>query len=114
MSTLFIVARLAAALMLLWAVAPQFFQMPSHRYSFFELLRVVVCAVCALGVYCAIQWKQVGWAWTFGSLALLFNPFVKVALGRDTWNFVDIVVAVFLIASIFLLKEKKDSSNQSP
>ena len=34
-------------------------------------------------------------------LALLFQPFIKVALGRNIWNLVDVVVSVGLIISIF-------------
>lgn len=109
MNILFTLTRLACAGMLLWAVAPQYFALPRHAYSFFELLRVAVCAVCGLGIYCALQWKRQGWAWAFGVLILLFNPFVKVALGRQTWNIVDVVVAAFLLASIFLLKPAAES-----
>ena len=35
------------------------------------------------------------------ALALLFQPFIKVALGRTIWNIVDVVVSVGLIISIF-------------
>ena len=34
-------------------------------------------------------------------LALLFQPFFKVALGRQVWNVVDIIVGVGLIISIW-------------
>jgi len=34
-------------------------------------------------------------------LALLFQPFIKVALGRTGWNIVDVVVAVILLATFF-------------
>lgn len=34
-------------------------------------------------------------------LALLFQPFIKVALGRTIWNVVDVIVSIGLIASIF-------------
>jgi len=34
-------------------------------------------------------------------LALLFQPLFKVALGRDLWNIVDVIVGVGLIVSIF-------------
>lgn len=36
------------------------------------------------------------------ALALLFQPFAKVALGRTLWNVVDVVVGVGLVASLFL------------
>jgi hypothetical protein len=41
-------------------------------------------------------------------LALLFQPFFKVALGRQIWNMVDIVVGIGLLASLFI-KSKVDN-----
>lgn len=38
----------------------------------------------------------------YGCLALLFQPLFKVALGRQIWNIVDVIVGIFLIGSIFL------------
>ena len=40
-------------------------------------------------------------------LALLFQPFYKVALGRQIWNIVDVIVGLFLIATIVIDKKKK-------
>ncbi len=37
----------------------------------------------------------------FIALALLFQPLLKIALGRVMWNIVDVVVAVGLVISIF-------------
>ena len=37
-----------------------------------------------------------------GGLALLFQPFFKIALGRDIWNIVDVIVGLGLLASIYL------------
>ena len=34
---------------------------------------------------------------TFFVLALLFQPIFKISLGRELWNIVDIVVALFLL-----------------
>lgn len=45
----------------------------------------------------------------YGGLALLFQPFFKVALGRQIWNIVDVVVGVALIITIFW-KRKNTSS----
>lgn len=39
------------------------------------------------------------------SLALLFQPFFKIALGRTIWNIVDIIVAFWLIIDVY--KSKK-------
>jgi hypothetical protein len=37
----------------------------------------------------------------FVALALLFQPFFKVALGRELWNVVDVVVAGYLVLRVF-------------
>lgn len=39
-------------------------------------------------------------------LALLFQPFFKIALGREIWNIVDVIIGIGLIASLFLNRKK--------
>ena len=77
------------AAMLLLCLAP----MP---YGYFMLVRFVMMAVCGWLAYQNIQKEQQGLAWTFGALSILFQPFVKIALGRVVWNIVDVAVAIFL------------------
>ncbi len=38
----------------------------------------------------------------YGGLAMLFQPFFKIALGREIWNIVDVVVGIGLLISIFM------------
>lgn len=42
----------------------------------------------------------------YGALALLFQPFFKIALGRDLWNVVDVIVGIGLIISLFINKQQ--------
>lgn len=42
----------------------------------------------------------------FISLGLLFQPFIKISLGRTVWNIVDMVVSMALIGSV-LISEKE-------
>ena len=44
---------------------------------------------------------------TFGALAMLFQPFIKIALGRAIWNIVDVAVAILLLVLTFTKKEKE-------
>ena len=37
----------------------------------------------------------------FIGLAILFQPFFKIALGRELWNIVDVVVGGWLLISVF-------------
>lgn len=48
---------------------------------------------------------------TYIALAILFQPFIKIALGRTIWNIVDIVVGIFLVITIFYNNKGKGSSN---
>ncbi len=42
----------------------------------------------------------------YGGLALLFQPFFKIALGREMWNLVDVIVGLGLLISIFMKAER--------
>ena len=40
-------------------------------------------------------------------LAVLFQPLIKISLGRDIWNIVDVIVGLALLASVFLKSKNK-------
>lgn len=42
-----------------------------------------------------------------GALALLFQPFFKIALGRVMWNIVDVIIAIGLIVQYLIYVRKK-------
>lgn len=90
-----------AALMLL-CLAP----MP---YGYFQLVRFVAMVAFGLMAYHYYVNNKAIAAVVFGVLALLFQPIYKIALGRATWNVIDVLVAVLLIALYILEKrmEKK-------
>ena len=35
------------------------------------------------------------------ALAILFQPFIKIALGRSLWNIVDMAVGIWLLYSVY-------------
>lgn len=85
------------AAMLCLCLAP----MPYGYYSIIRLLGLILFAVLAYKYY---QQKREGLAITCGALAVLFQPFIKIALGKGLWNIVDIIVAIFLV--IITIKDK--------
>lgn len=89
---------LAATLLL--CLAP----MPYGYYMLVRWAAMVVFAVTAFNYY-AENKKEL--AVTFGALALLFQPFIKIALGRAIWNIVDVAVAILLLVLTFT-KNKKE------
>jgi len=76
-------------------------------YGYFTLLRFVVCAV---GIYLAYKTyednKESLWVWAFGFVAILFNPIIIIHLQREQWWFIDLIVGIFFVLSIFLIKFK--------
>ena len=80
-----------AALMLL-CLAP----MP---YGYFQLVRFVAMVVFSIMAYYFYEEKKEVLMIIFGALALLFQPFIKIALGRTLWNVVDVIVAILLIVT---------------
>ncbi|MBR1668170.1 MAG: hypothetical protein IJ693_07815 [Bacteroidaceae bacterium] len=74
-------------------------------YGYYTFVRFVSMGAFGVMTYQYIQKKQMAWAVTFGILALLFQPFIKIALGRTIWNVADVIAAVLLIA--VWIKEKK-------
>lgn len=69
-------------------------------YGYYQFVRFVVMigfAYLALEAHYKSQSKQV---FIYGVLALLFQPFFKIALGRIVWNSVDILIAIGLLISL--------------
>jgi hypothetical protein len=49
----------------------------------------------------------------YGGLVLLFQPFFKIALGREIWNIVDLVVGIGLLISIFMKTKESPRQKQA-
>ena len=94
------IVKLVLAVLMLLCLA----DMP---YGFYELMRFVVTLGFGYLAYDYYQAGQVKWVVTFGVLLLLFQPFFKLALGRDLWNVVDVLVAVGLIYLLVKERNKK-------
>lgn len=86
-----------AALMLL-CLAP----MP---YGYFQLVRFVAMVVFGLMAYQYYMRQKAIASVVFGVLAVLFQPIYKIALGRVTWNVIDVAVAALLVGLFVLEKQ---------
>lgn len=79
-------------------------------YGYYQLVRFVGFVGF---VFLARQTHQIGRqteTLIYSALALLFQPFFKIVLGRLFWNLVDIIVGLGLLVSIWLeLKRPKQS-----
>lgn len=66
-------------------------------YGYYQLVRFIAAVVFIVLAWLHYNTKEVFLSVVFGALALLFQPFIKIALGRTMWNIVDVIVATMLI-----------------
>lgn len=69
-------------------------------YGFYVLVRFCAAAAFVYLSHDYFKSKNNGLGFVFAALALLFQPFVKIALGRTIWNIVDVIVAIGLVYMI--------------
>lgn len=85
-------------------------------YGYYQIYRFSATLIFFYLAYSEEDKK--GWMIVWGISGLIVQPFFKLALGRDIWNFLDIVWAILLIISLFLnrtqskIKENTEAQQQ--
>lgn len=75
-------------------------------YGFYEFVRFIALIGFGILAYKANEENNNAEMIIYGGLALLFQPFFKIALGREMWNIVDVTVGIGLIVSLFIKRTK--------
>jgi hypothetical protein len=76
-------------------------------YGYYQFVRWAATVGFAVLAYDYHERGEVKIAIVFVGLALLFQPLLKVALGREIWNVVDVVVGLALIYLVFKFPKDK-------
>jgi hypothetical protein len=71
-------------------------------YGYYQLVRFTALIGFALLAYKANEQGQKTEVVIYVCLGILFQPLIKIALGRPIWNIVDVVVGVALLVSLFM------------
>jgi hypothetical protein len=66
-------------------------------YSYYQFVRFAAAAFFAYAAYTENESRSKELAIVFIILALLFQPFFKITLGRTLWNIVDVIVGLGLL-----------------
>lgn len=88
------VFTIVLALLLFLCLAP----MP---YGYFQLVRVIAMIAFAYFAYIEMMKKNEIIGIVFIALAIVFQPFMKIVLGRSLWNILDVIVGVGLLIYAF-------------
>lgn len=79
-------------------------QMP---YGYYQLVRMIALVGFSILAYKAFEEKQSTEGIIYIGLAILFQPVFKIALGREIWNVVDVVVGIGLLLTLLKTKDEK-------
>lgn len=78
-------------------------------YGFYQFVRFAAMIGFGILAFQSAESENKSFLIIYGALAILFQPFFKIALGRELWNIVDVVVGVGLIISLFVHKYSSKS-----
>jgi hypothetical protein len=70
-------------------------------YGYYEIIRAMALLGFGILAFEAYQNQSYLAMIIYAFLGLLFQPFLKVGLGRELWNIVDVVVGLGLLISMF-------------
>jgi len=71
-------------------------------YGYYQLVRFVAMVAFGWLAYESYKENRETQVFIYIALTLLFQPLFKIALGREIWNIVDVLVALGLLASIWI------------
>ncbi|MEP2688862.1 DUF6804 family protein [Maribacter dokdonensis] len=69
-------------------------------YGYYELVRFIAFVGFGFLAYKANEEDKSEQVFIYIALALLFQPYYKIALGRELWNIVDVIIGTGLLAYI--------------
>lgn len=74
-------------------------------YGYYQFVRFAAMLGFAYLAFSANEKSNKNEVLVYIALAILFQPFVKIALGRTIWNVVDLIVGIGLLVSLALQKD---------
>lgn len=88
-----LIVRVVAGLMLLFAIG-------DHAYSYYQLLRLVICGASIFLIWYFLQAKIEWLGWLFIVPAIVFNPIFPIYMDKSTWQLLDLIFGVGFLASL--------------
>lgn len=76
-------------------------------YGYFQFVRFAGMGLFAFLAFKEFEGGKQNLAFVYVLLALLFQPFFKISLGRELWNVVDVIVGIGLLVDAFSNKPTK-------
>jgi general stress protein CsbA len=74
-------------------------------YGYYQLVRFIALVGFSILAYRSYEKEYKNEMIIFIGLALLFQPFIKIALGRELWNITDVIVGIGLLITLFIKRK---------
>lgn len=75
-------------------------------YSFYTLLRWIICLTSIYTAYGFFKSKLTGWSIVFGTIAVIFNPLIPVYLNKSSWVGIDFISSILFFLSAYSFNKK--------
>ena len=95
-----LVARVVAGLMLLFAIG-------DLTYSYYQILRIVICGASIFLTWYFIHAKIELLGWMFIVRANLFNPVFPIYMEKSTWQILDLLFGIMFLGSLAAYNQEK-------
>ena len=76
-------------------------------FGYFQFVRFAALICFSILAYNANEEGNKIEAIVYVTLAILFQPLIKISLGREIWNIIDVVVGIGLILTVLIPKKIK-------
>lgn len=70
-------------------------------YGYYQLVRFFALVVFVFLSHQCYKQGDNNLSYLYAVLAILFQPFIKISLGKEIWNIVDVIVGIGLIITVF-------------
>ena len=70
------------------------------NYSYYQLLRVVICLSSVFLAWYYIQFRKRSKGWLFIVTSIIFNPLAPIYINKTTWQVIDIIVVIAIVSAI--------------
>ena len=76
-------------------------------YGYYQFVRYLAMVSFAHLAYTSNEQNNKNEVFVYIVLAILFQPFLKIALGKEIWNFIDVIVSIGLLLSLINKNKNK-------
>lgn len=79
---------------------------PIPFYAYYQLMNWIVVGAALVTAWQAYRAKKDWVVWLFILVAVIFNPLAPLYFSADVWRIADIVAALLLVLSFYLVRSK--------